>query len=123
MLPSREETVFHHSPKRAVSRLRSFAWLACKRRSGCAASTWLLRAKTNTTFINSTMTDEQTPTEAAATTEPVADETSPPENDAAAAVAVDGEKKGGKRGRKFEKKDEVPIEELFDLSQPIKRVR
>eukprot|EP01082_Thalassiosira_pseudonana_P002892 g2940.t1 g2940 contig12:1103685-1105477(+) len=66
------------------------------------------------------MTDEQTPNEAAATTEPVADETSPPENDAAA--AVDGEKKGGKRGRKFEKKDEVPIEELFDLSQPIKRV-
>jgi hypothetical protein len=67
------------------------------------------------------MTDEQTPTEAAATTEPVADETSPPENDAAA--AVDDEKRGGKRGRKFEKKDEVPIEELFDLSQPIKRVR
>lgn len=110
MLPSREKTVFHHSPK-----------LACKRRSGCAASTWLLRAKTNTTFINTTMTDEQTPNEAAATTEPVADETSPPENDAAA--AVDDEKRGGKRGRKFEKKDEVPIEELFDLSQPIKRVR
>ena len=56
--------------------------------------------------------------ESAATTTPdVVDETSPPENDA------DGNKKGnGKKGNNKQQKDQVPIEELFDLSKPIKRV-
>ena len=64
------------------------------------------------------MTDEQTPTEAAATTEPVADETSPPENDAGGNKKGNGKSKGNNK----QQKDQVPIEELYDLSKPIKRV-
>ena len=42
----------------------------------------------------------------------------------AAAAATDDEKKeGGKNGGRSNKKDEVPIEELFDLSKPIPKVR
>ena len=59
------------------------------------------------------MTDETIPTPPA---EPVADDASPPENDANGAAA------SGKKDNKGEK-EQVPIEELYDLSKPIKRVR
>lgn len=65
----------------------------------------------------------------------VLDDTSPPENDAEAgssAAVAEGSnnKKGGKdnkkgntnNNKKHEQKEQVPIEELYDLSQPIKRV-
>lgn len=42
--------------------------------------------------------------------------------DAANGAAADGAKKNGKRNNGKDKKKEVPIEELYDLSQPIKRV-
>jgi len=73
---------------------------------------------------------DETPTETAAS-EPqqaTVDEMSPPENDAeggaAAPAAVDGKSNGkkGKHGNKRDHKDQVPIEELYDLSKPIKRV-
>ena len=85
------------------------------------------------------MTDE-TPTSTGAestipaTEEPavVADETCPPENDGEvataddAAAATDGQGAGkqprGKGGKRDNKREEVPIEELYDLSKPIKRV-
>lgn len=35
---------------------------------------------------------------------------------------AEGAKKNGKRNNGKDKKKEVPIEELYDLSQPIKRV-
>lgn len=57
--------------------------------------------------------------DSAATTPDVVDETSPPENDA------DGNKKGNgksKGNNNKQQKDQVPIEELYDLSKPIKRV-
>mmetsp|Transcript_39135 Transcript_39135/g.66711 ORF Transcript_39135/g.66711 Transcript_39135/m.66711 type:complete len:571 (+) Transcript_39135:166-1878(+) len=70
--------------------------------------------------------------ETTATTEPasdpvVADESSPPENDAegaaVAAAAVDGKSGNNNKGKnRREKKDQVPIEELYDLSKPIKRI-
>eukprot|EP00571_Detonula_confervacea_P007902 CAMPEP_0172331688 /NCGR_PEP_ID=MMETSP1058-20130122/62052_1 /TAXON_ID=83371 /ORGANISM="Detonula confervacea, Strain CCMP 353" /LENGTH=567 /DNA_ID=CAMNT_0013048957 /DNA_START=74 /DNA_END=1777 /DNA_ORIENTATION=- len=76
------------------------------------------------------MTDEIIPTpEVAAASEPspaIVDETCPPENDAEgsadapAAADSKGNNKKGKYQRK--EKEQVPIEELYDLSQPIKRV-
>ena len=58
------------------------------------------------------MSDEAIP----AATPPVADEVSPPENDASGAAA------DGKTKDKKGEKEQVPIEELYDLSKPIKRV-
>ena len=54
----------------------------------------------------------------------IIDDTSPPENDAAAPSETNGKgnKKGKKSDRTRESKDQVPIEELYDLSKPIKRV-
>ena len=54
----------------------------------------------------------------------IIDDTSPPENDAAAPSETNGKgnKKGKKSDRTREPKDQVPIEELYDLSKPIKRV-
>ena len=60
------------------------------------------------------MTDETIPTPPA---EPVVDDASPPENDANGAAAV------GKNKDNKGEKEQVPIEELYDLSKPIKRVR
>ena len=80
------------------------------------------------------MSEEVRVAAAPVATEPaIVDETSPPENDSdcaavAVAPAADGAKKGGKgkKGKnnyiKREEKEQVPIEELFDLSKPIKRV-
>lgn len=48
--------------------------------------------------------------------EAVADDVSPPENDANGAAA-------GKNKENQGEKEQVPIEELYDLSKPIKRVR
>ena len=62
------------------------------------------------------MTDETTPTVSPAA-EPVVEDASPPENDANGAAAS-GQKKDNKG-----EKEQVPIEELYDLSKPIKRVR
>jgi hypothetical protein len=62
------------------------------------------------------------------------DETSPPENDAggdgqaSGAAVVDvgvGRGNGNRKGKKVDRrepKEQVPIEELYDLSKPIKRV-
>jgi len=53
----------------------------------------------------------------------IIDDTSPPENDAAPSDSNGkGNKKGKKADRTREPKDQVPIEELYDLSKPIKRV-
>lgn len=53
----------------------------------------------------------------------IIDDTSPPENDAAPSDSNGkGNKKGKKSDRTREPKDQVPIEELYDLSKPIKRV-
>ena len=49
--------------------------------------------------------------------ETVADDVSPPENDATGAAA------NGKNKENQGEKEQVPIEELYDLSKPIKRVR
>lgn len=79
------------------------------------------------------MTEETIPTPDATTvSEPspaIVDETSPPENDAeggadAPAAAAVAEGKGNKKKGKYqrEQKEQVPIEELYDLSQPIKRI-
>jgi uncharacterized coiled-coil DUF342 family protein len=73
---------------------------------------------------------EEVAAPAAVVAEPaIVDETSPPENDGAAAAApADGAKKGGKgkkgknNNNKREEKEQVPIEELYDLSKPIKRI-
>lgn len=59
------------------------------------------------------MTDETTPTPPV---EPVVDDASPPENDANGAAA------GGKNKDNKGEKEQVPIEELYDLSKPIKRI-
>ena len=76
------------------------------------------------------MADEITPTVEAAS-EPVTvivDETSPPENDAevvTTVASVDVEVKGNNNNKgknKRDKKEQVPIEELYDLTKPIKRV-
>ena len=48
--------------------------------------------------------------------EAVADDVSPPENDANGAAA------NGKNKENQGEKEQVPIEELYDLSKPIKRV-
>lgn len=61
------------------------------------------------------------PAEAASLEPTIVDETSPPENDSEGAAVVDGKSKN-KKGKKFDKKEQVPIEELYDLSKPIKRV-
>ncbi|KAL7493035.1 hypothetical protein ACHAWT_002345 [Skeletonema menzelii] len=61
------------------------------------------------------MTDETTPT-ASPAAEPVVEDASPPENDANGAAAS-GQKKDNKG-----EKEQVPIEELYDLSKPIKRI-
>jgi len=80
------------------------------------------------------MADVITPSAEAAASEPViVDETSPPENDATGAdaggavvattVDTDGKGSNNYKGKKrYEKKEQVPIEELYDLSKPIKRV-
>lgn len=63
----------------------------------------------------------------------MASETDPTTEEHIGDIAVDstngvseGKKNGGKRGggkdKKKEKEKEVPIEEMYDLSQPIKRV-
>ena len=62
------------------------------------------------------MVDETTPT-APPAAEPVVDYASPPENDANGAAA------NGKNKDNKGEKEQVPIEELYDLSKPIKRVR
>ena len=56
--------------------------------------------------------------DSAATTPDVVDETSPPENDAGGNKKGNGKSKGNNK----QQKDQVPIEELYDLSKPIKRV-
>lgn len=61
------------------------------------------------------MTDETILTPAAAA-DPVADDISPPENDA------NGTASGKNKDNKGEK-EQVPIEDLYDLSKPIKKVR
>jgi hypothetical protein len=63
------------------------------------------------------MTDETIPTAAPSAADPVVDDASPPENDANGAAA-NGKTKDNKR-----EKELVPIEELYDLSKPIKKVR
>mmetsp|Transcript_34301 Transcript_34301/g.61582 ORF Transcript_34301/g.61582 Transcript_34301/m.61582 type:complete len:574 (+) Transcript_34301:103-1824(+) len=76
------------------------------------------------------MADEIIPTVEAASelVTVIVDETSPPENDAevgAAVAAVDVEVKGNNNNRgknKRDKKEQVPIEELYDLTKPIKRL-
>jgi len=81
------------------------------------------------------MTEVITPAAGVAAPEsPVLDDSSPPENDAntegvAAVVAADatatdgkGNIKNNKGKKRFDKKEQVPIEELYDLSKPIKRV-
>ena len=67
---------------------------------------------------------DEVPTSAEAAPEPaVADETSPPENDASGEGAAAGAEASGDKPRgKRERKEQVPIEELYDLSKPIKRV-
>lgn len=73
------------------------------------------------------MADESTPT-AEASAPAVVDEVSPPENDAeggAADVDANGKESSSnnnKGKKRYEKKEQVPIEELYDLSKPIKRV-
>ena len=66
------------------------------------------------------------PAEAVSFQPTIVDETSPPEHDAegsATATVVGGGKDNtNKKGKKFERKEQVPIEELYDLSKPIKRV-
>jgi uncharacterized coiled-coil DUF342 family protein len=57
----------------------------------------------------------------------VVDETSPPENDAGGdgQAAGAGRGNGSRKGKKVDRrepKEQVPIEELYDLSKPIKRV-
>ena len=49
--------------------------------------------------------------------EPVVDDASPPENDANGAAS------NGKNKDSRGEKEQVPIEELYDLSKPIKKVR
>ena len=56
--------------------------------------------------------------DSAATTPDVVDETSPPDNDAGGNKKGNGKSKGNNK----QQKDQVPIEELYDLSKPIKRV-
>lgn len=79
------------------------------------------------------MAEETVPaTPAAEPAVAVVDETSPPENDAeggaaaapAATAAAPTDGNNGKRGkgRKREQKEQVPIEELYDLSKPIKKL-
>ena len=63
-----------------------------------------------------TMTDETILTPAAAA-DPVVDDISPPENDANGATA------SGKNKDNKGEKEQVPIEDLYDLSKPIKKVR
>lgn len=65
------------------------------------------------------MADEIIPTEAVAAEPAIVDETSPPENDGSDAAGKGNYKKGKKP---YEKKEQVPIEELYDLSKPITRV-
>ena len=57
----------------------------------------------------------------------VVDETSPPENDAggdgqAAGAGRGNDSRKGKKVDRRKPKEQVPIEELYDLSKPIKRV-
>lgn len=64
------------------------------------------------------------PAEAVSFQPTIVDETSPPEHDAegSAAAVGGGKDNNNKKGKKFERKEQVPIEELYDLSKPIKRV-
>jgi hypothetical protein len=64
------------------------------------------------------------PAESASFQPTIVDETSPPEHDAeGSAVFSRGKDNNTKKGKKlFERKEQVPIEELYDLSKPIKRV-
>lgn len=63
------------------------------------------------------------PTKAASLQVTIVDEISPPEHDAEGSATVGGGKDNIKRGKKLiERKEQVPIEELYDLSKPIKRV-
>lgn len=67
------------------------------------------------------MADEIMPTEAASEPAIIVDDTSsPPENDAEGGAA--GNKGKGNNKKKREEKEQVPIEELYDLSKPIKKV-
>ena len=62
-------------------------------------------------------TDESIITGSPAAEGAVGDDVSPPENDATGAAA------NGKNKENQGEKEQVPIEELYDLSKPIKRVR
>jgi hypothetical protein len=67
------------------------------------------------------MADEIMPNEAASEPAIIVDDTSsPPENDAEGGAA--GNKGKGNNKKKREEKEQVPIEELYDLSKPIKKV-
>ena len=63
-----------------------------------------------------TMTIDESIITGAPVAEAVADDVSPPENDANGAAASKNKENQGE-------KEQVPIEELYDLSKPIKRVR
>lgn len=63
------------------------------------------------------------PAEAASFQPTIVDETSPPEHDAEGSAVFGGGKDNNKKGKKLlERKEQVPIEELYDLSKPIKRI-
>ncbi len=63
------------------------------------------------------------PAEAESFQPTLVDETSPPEHDAEGSAVFGGGKDNNKKGKKLlERKEQVPIEELYDLSKPIKRV-
>ena len=64
-----------------------------------------------------TMTIDESIITGAPASEAAADDVSPPENDANGAAA------NGKNKENQGEKEQVPIEELYDLSKPIKRVR
>ena len=66
------------------------------------------------------MADEIMPNEVASEPAIIVDDTSsPPENDAEGGAAGN---KGKGNKKKREEKEQVPIEELYDLSKPIKKV-
>ena len=62
------------------------------------------------------MTIDESIITGAPASEAAADDVSPPENDANGAAANKNKENQGE-------KEQVPIEELYDLSKPIKRVR